>query len=38
MSRIANAPVELPSAVKIEIKGQDLNVSGKNGKLSLGTG
>ena len=35
MSRIANAPVELPSAVKIEMKGQDINVSGKNGKLSL---
>lgn len=35
MSRIANAPVELPAAVKIDIKGQDLNVSGKNGKLSL---
>jgi large subunit ribosomal protein L6 len=35
MSRIAKAPVELPSAVKIELKGQDLNVSGKNGKLSL---
>jgi len=35
MSRIANAPVELPSAVKFELKGQDLNVSGKNGKLSL---
>lgn len=35
MSRIANAPVSLPSAVKIELKGQDLNVSGKNGKLSL---
>lgn len=35
MSRIAKAPIELPSAVKIEVKGQDLNVSGKNGKLSL---
>ncbi|WP_370979617.1 50S ribosomal protein L6 [Agaribacterium sp. ZY112] len=35
MSRIANAPVELPSAVKIDLKGQDLQVSGKNGKLSL---
>jgi len=35
MSRIANAPIELPSAVKIELKGQDVNVSGKNGKLSL---
>jgi len=35
MSRIAKAPVELPSAVKIELKGQDLKVSGKNGKLSF---
>lgn len=35
MSRIASAPVELPAAVKIEVQGQDLNVSGKNGKLSL---
>jgi len=35
MSRIAKAPIALPSAVKIELKGQDLNVSGKNGKLSL---
>lgn len=35
MSRIANAPVELPSAVKFEQKGQDLNISGKNGKLSV---
>jgi len=35
MSRIAKAPVELPAAVKIEVNGQDLNVSGKNGKLSL---
>ncbi len=35
MSRIASAPVELPSAVKIDLKGQDLKVSGKNGNLSL---
>ncbi len=35
MSRIANAPVELPAAVKIDLKGQDLKVSGKNGDLSL---
>lgn len=35
MSRVANAPVELPSAVKVDLKGQDLNVSGKNGSLSL---
>lgn len=35
MSRVANAPVLLPSAVKIDLKGQDLNVSGKNGELSL---
>ncbi|WP_096087481.1 50S ribosomal protein L6 [Agaribacterium haliotis] len=35
MSRVANAPVELPAAVKIDLKGQDLQVSGKNGKLSL---
>ena len=35
MSRIANAPVELPSAVKIDLKGQELKVSGKNGNLSL---
>ena len=35
MSRIANAPVELSSAVKIELKGQDLTVSGKNGKQTL---
>ena len=35
MSRVAKAPVELPSAVKIELKGQDLKVSGKNGNLSF---
>ena len=35
MSRVAKAPVQLPAAVKIELKGQDLQVSGKNGKLSL---
>ena len=35
MSRVAKAPVKLPAAVKIELKGQDLQVSGKNGKLSL---
>lgn len=35
MSRIANAPVELPSAVKIDLKGQDLKVSGKIGDLSI---
>lgn len=35
MSRVASAPIELPSAVKFEMKGQDLKVSGKNGDLSL---
>ncbi len=35
MSRVANAPVALPSAVKVDLKGQDLKVSGKSGNLSL---
>ena len=35
MSRIAKAPIELPSGVDVSIAGQDLTVKGKNGTLSI---
>ena len=35
MSRIAKAPIELPSGVDVNIVGQDLTVKGKNGTLSI---
>jgi len=35
MSRIAKAPIELPSGVDVNIAGQDLTVQGKNGTLSI---
>ena len=33
MSRIGKMPIELPSGVKVEIKGRDVEVSGSKGKL-----
>ena len=35
MSRIAKAPIELPSGVDVNIAGQDITVKGKNGTLSI---
>ena len=35
MSRIAKAPIELPSGVDVSIAGQDVTVKGKNGMLSI---
>ena len=35
MSRIAKAPIELPSGVDVNIAGQDLTVKGKNGTLTI---
>jgi len=35
MSRIANNPVPVPSGVEIKLSGQDLNVKGGKGQLSL---
>ena len=35
MSRIAKAPIELPSGVDVNIVGQDVTVKGKNGSLSI---
>ena len=35
MSRIAKAPIELPSGVDVNIAGQDVTVKGKNGTLSI---
>ena len=35
MSRIAKAPIELPSGVDVNIAGQDVSVKGKNGTLSI---
>ena len=35
MSRIAKAPIELPSGVDVNIAGQDLTIKGKNGTLSI---
>ncbi len=35
MSRIANSPVELPSGVDVNMKGQEITVKGGNGTLAL---
>ena len=35
MSRIAKAPIELPSGVDVNVAGQDITVKGKNGTLSI---
>ena len=35
MSRIAKAPIELPSGVDVNIAGQDVTVKGKNGTLTI---
>ncbi|MEQ8691301.1 MAG: 50S ribosomal protein L6 [Pseudomonadales bacterium] len=35
MSRVADAPVELPSGVEIKLNGQDVSVKGAKGELSL---
>ena len=35
MSRIGQQPIVLPSGVKVELHGQDLTVTGKNGTLSM---
>jgi large subunit ribosomal protein L6 len=35
MSRIAKAPIEVPTGVDIKILGQDVTVNGKNGTLSF---
>ena len=35
MSRVANAPVPLPSGVEVKLNGQDLAVKGGKGELSL---
>lgn len=34
MSRIANAPITVPSGVDVTIKGNDVSVKGKNGQMS----
>jgi large subunit ribosomal protein L6 len=35
MSRIANSPVAIPSGVEVSISGQELNVKGSKGNLSM---
>lgn len=35
MSRVGKAPIQIPSAVKVTIKGQDVFVEGPKGKLSF---
>ena len=35
MSRIAKAPIELPSGVDVNVAGQDVTMKGKNGTLSI---
>ena len=35
MSRIANAPVELPKGVEVNLSGRDLKVKGGKGELAL---
>lgn len=35
MSRVAKAPVNLPSGVEVNVDGRDLTVKGKNGQLSF---
>lgn len=34
MSRIGKMPIEIPAGIKVEIKGQDISVTGKKGSLS----
>ncbi len=36
MSRVANAPVALPSGVEVKLQGQDLSVKGAKGELTFG--
>ena len=35
MSRIANAPVSIPSGVEVTFSGQDLSIKGPRGNLSM---
>ena len=35
MSRVANAPVVLPSGVEVKLSGQDLAVKGSKGEMSM---
>jgi large subunit ribosomal protein L6 len=35
MSRVAKAPVALPSGVSVTLNGQQVEVKGKNGNMSL---
>ena len=35
MSRVANAPVSIPSGVDVKLSGQELKIKGKQGELSL---
>ena len=35
MSRVANSPVEVPAAVSVTLKGQDLTIKGGKGTLAL---
>ena len=35
MSRVANAPVELPSGVEVKMSGQDISVKGGKGELAM---
>jgi large subunit ribosomal protein L6 len=35
MSRVAKSPVEVPAAVSVTLKGQDLTIKGSNGTLAL---
>lgn len=35
MSRVANAPVELPSGVEVKLNGQDVSVKGSKGELNF---
>ena len=34
MSRIGKMPIDIPADVKVEIKGQDISVTGKKGSLN----
>lgn len=36
MSRIANAPIAIPSGVEVKLNGQDLSVKGSKGELNFG--
>ena len=35
MSRVAKSPVEIPAGVDVSLKGQDINIKGKQGTLAL---